>query len=209
MILFISTLFNTLLLFIFLYKLLTSSHTPPSAQVNLIRVIKGVVILMVVTIWLMPLHLPLFLNGGVLLFSAWIGFGYCGRIELNELTLLSLTPSFKSNQYHVHLSTVIHPFTRDTYRELELLIELLPKYSGQSLVLTSPLLAKHGSFHNIEQLKQLPVSIEASYHSYWRSPLAFLRLCYYKYIQREIILMHSDLSRQCRIHLTLPRVDGV
>ncbi|MFA0044985.1 hypothetical protein AB4425_25315, partial [Vibrio sp. 10N.261.51.A1] len=73
----------------------------------------------------------------------------------------------------------------------------------QSLVLTSPLLSKHGSFFNIEQLKPLPVSIEASYHSYWRSPLAFLVLCYYKHIKRETILMHSDLSRQCRLLLTL------
>lgn len=199
---------NTLLLFIFLHRLLTFSHAP-SAKVNLIRGIKGVVILMVVTVWLMPLHLPLFLHGGVLLFTAWIGFGYSVRIALNELTLLKLTPSLKKNQYHVHLSTAIYPFTRDTYQELELLIELLPKYSGQSLVLTSPLLSKHGSFFNIEQLKPLPVSIEASYHSYWRSPLAFLVLCYYKHIKRETILMHSYLSRQCRIHLTLPRVDGV
>lgn len=158
---------------------------------------------MVVTVWLMPLHLPLFLHGGVLLFSVWIGFGYSVRIALNELTLLKLTPSLKKNQYHVHLSTAIYPFTRDTYQELELLIELLPKYSGQSLILTSPLLNKHGSFFNIEQLKPLPVSIEASYHSYWRSPLEFLVLFYYKHIKRETILMHSDLSRQCRLLLTL------
>lgn len=193
---------NTLLLFIFLYRLLTFSH-PPSAKLNLIRGSKGIVILMVVTVWLMPLHLPLYLNGGVLLFFAWIGFGYSVRIALNELTLLKLTPSLRKNQYHVHLSTAIHPFTRDTCRELELLIEQLPKFRGQSLILTSPLLGKHGSFFNIKQLEPLPVNIEASYHSYWRSPLEFLVLCYYKYIQRETILMHSDLSKQCRLLLTL------
>ncbi|CAK3886433.1 hypothetical protein VCRA2120E57_420046 [Vibrio crassostreae] len=55
----------------------------------------------------------------------------------------------------------------------------------------------------MEQLKKLPVHIEASYHSYWRSPLEFLVLCYYKYIKRENILQHSDLSRQYRLLLTL------
>ena len=193
---------NTLLLFIFLYRLLTFSHAP-STKVNLIRGIKGIVILLVIAVWLVPLHLPWYINGGILFFSVWIGFCYSVTINLNELTLLSLTPSLRSNQYHVHLSSLIQPFTRDTYRELELLIELLPKYNGQSLILTSPLLAKQGSLRNMEQLKKLPVHIEASYHSYWRSPLEFLVLCYYKYIKRENILQHSDLSRQYRLLLTL------
>lgn len=193
---------NTLLLFIFLYRLLTFSHAP-STKVNLIRGIKGIVILLVIAVWLVPLHLPWYINGSVLFFSVWIGFCYSVTINLNELTLLSLTPSLRSNQYHVHLSSLIQPFTRDTYRELELLIELLPKYNGQSLILTSPLLAKQGSLRNMEQLKKLPVHIEASYHSYWCSPFEFLVLCYYKYIKRENILQHSDLSRQYRLLLTL------
>ncbi|CAK3173681.1 conserved membrane hypothetical protein [Vibrio crassostreae] len=199
---------NTFLICVFLYKLLTLSHQP-SAKVNLIRYVKGLLILMAITGWLMPLNLPWPLSGGILLFSAVIVFFYCVRIELNELTLLSLTPSLKSNQYHVHLPTVIHPLTSETYQELELLIELLPKYNGQSLILTSPLLTKHGSLHNIGKLKNLPVNIEISYHSYWRSPLEFLVLCYYKYIKRKNILKHSDLSKQCRVGLTLHRVDGV
>lgn len=193
---------NTLLLFIFLYRLLTFSHTP-STKVNLIRGIKGIVILLVIAVWLVPLHIPWYISGSVLFFSVWIGFCYSVTINLNELTLLSLTPSLRSNQYHVHLSSLIQPFTRDTYRELELLIELLPKYNGQSLILTSPLLAKQGSLRNMEQLKKLPVHIEASYHSYWCSPFEFLVLCYYKYIKRENILQHSDLSRQYRLLLTL------
>ncbi|NOH36369.1 hypothetical protein [Vibrio chagasii] len=193
---------NTLLLFIFLHRLLTFSHAP-SAKVNLIWGIKGIVILLVIAVWLVPLHLPWYICGSVLFFSVWIGFYYSVTVKFQELTLLRLAPSFKSNQYHVHLKSLIQPFTRDTYRELELLIELLPKYNGQSLILTSPLLAKQGPLCNIEQLKKLPIHIEASYHSYWCSPFEFLVLCYYKYIKRENILQHSDLSKQYRLLLTL------
>nr|WP_216604955.1 hypothetical protein [Vibrio chagasii] len=181
---------------------MTFSHAP-SAKVNLIWGIKGIVILLVIAVWLVPLHLPWYICGSVLFFSVWIGFYYSVTVKFQELTLLRLAPSFKSNQYHVHLKSLIQPFTRDTYRELELLIELLPKYNGQSLILTSPLLAKQGPLCNIEQLKKLPIHIEASYHSYWCSPFEFLVLCYYKYIKRENILQHSDLSKQYRLLLTL------
>lgn len=169
------------------------------------RGIKGIAILLVIAVWLMPLHLPLYINGSVLLVSFWIGFCYSVRISLNELTLLSLTPSLKNNQYRLHVSSLIQPFTRDTYRELELLIELLPKYNGQSLILVSPLLERHTLLRNIEQLRKLPIDIEVSCYSYWRSPSEFLVLCYYKYLKRKNRLQHSDLSRQYRLLLTLRR----
>ncbi|WP_243656877.1 hypothetical protein [Vibrio crassostreae] len=176
---------------------------PPSPWLNGIRYFKAGVIGIALTAWLILIDAPQPVFIGTILFGLWVGVGYSVTVKLHELTLLSLTPSLRSNQYHVHLSSLIQPFTRDTYRELELLIELLPKYNGQSLILTSPLLAKQGSLRNMEQLKKLPVHIEASYHSYWRSPLEFLVLCYYKYIKRENILQHSDLSRQYRLLLTL------
>ncbi|TCT60440.1 hypothetical protein EDB44_11261 [Vibrio crassostreae] len=196
------TYISTLLLFIFLYVGLRVVH-PPSPWLNGIRYFKAGVIGIALTAWLILIDAPQPVFIGTILFGLWVGVGYSVTVKLHELTLLSLTPSLRSNQYHVHLSSLIQPFTRDTYRELELLIELLPKYNGQSLILTSPLLAKQGSLRNMEQLKKLPVHIEASYHSYWRSPLEFLVLCYYKYIKRENILQHSDLSRQYRLLLTL------
>ena len=196
------TYISTLLLFLFLYSGLKVVH-PPSPWLNGIRHLKAGVIGIALTAWLMLIDAPQPVFIGTLLFGLWVGVGYSVTVKLNELTLLSLTPSLRSNQYHVHLSSLIQPFTRDTYRELELLIELLPKYNGQSLILTSPLLAKQGSLRNIEQLKKLPVHIEASCHSYWRSPLEFLVLCYYKHIKREKILQHSDLSKQYRLLLTL------
>ena len=196
------TYISTLLLFLFLYTGLKVVHLP-SPWLNEIRYFKAGVIGIALTAWLMLIDAPQPVFIGTLLFGLWVGIGYSVTVKLYELTLLSLTPSLRSNQYHVHLSSLIQPFTRDTYRELEFLIELLPKYSGQSLILTSPLLAKQGSLRNIEQLKKLPVHIEASYHSYWRSPFEFLVLCYYKYIKRENILQHSDLSRQYRLLLTL------
>ncbi|PMM26336.1 hypothetical protein BCT58_08300 [Vibrio lentus] len=196
------TYISTLLLFLFLYWGLRVVH-PPSPWLNEIRYFKAGVIGIALTAWLMLIDAsqPAFI--GTLLFGLWVGIGYSVTVKLHELTLLSLTPSFRSNQYHVHLSSLIQPFTRDTYRELELLIELLPKYNGQSLILTSPLLAKQGSLRNLDQLKKLPVHVEASYHSYWRSPFEFLVLCYYKHIKRENILQHSDLSRQYRLLLIL------
>ncbi|CAH7037599.1 conserved membrane hypothetical protein [Vibrio chagasii] len=196
------TYISTLLLFIFLYVGLRAVH-PPSPWLNGIRYFKAGVIGIALTAWLTLIDAPQPVFIGTLLFGLWVGIGYSVTVRLHELTLLSLAPSFRSNQYHVHLSRLIQPFTRDTYRELELLIELLPKYNGQSLILTSPLLAKQGSLRNMEQLKKLPVHIEASYRSYWRSPLEFLVLCYYKHIKRENILQHSDLSRQYRLLLTL------
>ncbi|PML89281.1 hypothetical protein BCT25_01830 [Vibrio sp. 10N.261.45.A6] len=196
------TYISTLLLFLFLYFGLKVIH-PPSPWLNGIRYFKAGVIGIALTAWLILIDAPQPVFIGTILFGLWVGVGYSVTVKLHELTLLSLTPSLRSNQYHVHLSSLIQPFTRDTYRELELLIELLPKYNGQSLILTSPLLAKQGSLRNMEQLKKLPVHIEASYHSYWRSPLEFLVLCYYKHIKRENILQHSDLSRQYRLLLTL------
>ncbi|PMO24203.1 hypothetical protein BCT15_07555 [Vibrio splendidus] len=196
------TYISTLLLFLFLYFGLKVIH-PPSPWLNGIRYFKAGVIGIALTAWLILIDAPQPVFIGTILFGLWVGVGYSVTVKLHELTLLSLTPSLRTNQYHVHLSSLIQPFTRDTYRELELLIELLPKYNGQSLILTSPLLAKQGSLRNMEQLKKLPVHIEASYHSYWRSPLEFLVLCYYKHIKRENILQHSDLSRQYRLLLTL------
>ncbi|MFA0195922.1 hypothetical protein AB4454_14625, partial [Vibrio artabrorum] len=169
---------------------------------NLIRYLKAGVIVVALMGWLILIDAPQSVFIGTLFFGLWVGVGYSVTVKLHELTLLSLTPSLRNNQYHVHLSNLTQPFTRDTYRELELLIELLLKYNGQSVILTSPLLAKQGSLRNIEQLKKLPVHIKASYHSYWRSPFEFLALCYYKHIKRENRLQHSDLSRQYRLCLT-------
>ena len=77
---------NTLLLFIFLYSLLTFSHAP-STKVNLIRGIKGIVILLVIAVWLVPLHLPWYINGSVLFFSLWIGFCYSVTIKKSPAIL--------------------------------------------------------------------------------------------------------------------------
>ena len=135
--------------------------------------------------------------------SLIIGLYYSVTVKLHALTLLTLTPSFKRGYYHVHLSSILHPFTRGAYRDLALLIDLLPRYNGHTLMLTSPLLAKKGEFRDTEMLSKLPVQIEKRTLPFWRSPLVFLVLSYYKYMKRSPILQGADLSKQYQLKLSL------
>ncbi|MFA0121467.1 hypothetical protein AB4400_08575 [Vibrio sp. 10N.261.48.A2] len=197
-----SALFYLLLLSLFLKWLLRIQHNP-SSWVNAIRLVKSLVVMVTMTGYLMLIDAPPFAWFVTLPFILVVTFCHSVTIRPRELTHLTLTPALQNGTYHVHLKSVLQPFTRDAYRDLALLIDLLPKYQGHTLMLTSPLLAKNGDFRGIETLSSLPVSIERRTVSYWCSPFVFLVLCYYKYLRRVPVLRTADLTRQYQLRLTL------
>ncbi|MFA0156808.1 hypothetical protein [Vibrio sp. 10N.261.46.A3] len=192
------------LLFLTLFlKWLGHIHHQPSPWINAIRLVKSLAVMVVMTGYLMLIEASALAWFITLPFVGVVGFCHSVTIRPYELTHLTLTPALKNGTYHVHLKSVLQPFTRDAYRDLALLVDLLPEYQGKTLLLTSPLLAKNGDFRGIETLSTLPASIEKRTLSYWRSPLVFLVLCYYKYLRRVPILRTADLTTQYQLRLTL------
>ena len=197
-----SDIFYLLFLTLFLTWLVRLHHKP-SPWVNAIRLVKSLVVMVAMLGYLMLSDAPPWVCLVILPFFVGVTFCHGVTIKLRELTHLTLTPALKSGTYHVHLKSVLQPFTRDAYRDLALLVDLLPKYQSHTLMLTSPLLAKKGKFRGIETLSKLPVLIEKRTVSYWRSPLTLLVLCYYKHLRRKPILRTADLTKQYQLRLTL------
>ncbi|WP_045409840.1 hypothetical protein [Vibrio jasicida] len=145
---------------------------------------------------------------GVIL--TWVFAVLVFRVQTATNATLVVVPNLLHRTHaQVHLASPTQAFSKQTYRELPILLSRLSELGFETVTLTSPMFVKEKKLRTLERLKKTLSEdierIEVKRRHWTTVPMGILSLAVAKHLQRAPSLRKVSVTRWHQITLTLIR----